>query len=388
MPDAAPEFHTSQEPSMTDTAKPRTKVLIIAHDARATGGVNNFLRIMRRRLRGRIDATRFSNGPRHNEKGKIRILARMAWDYARFVGVVSRKNFDVLHINPTFDMRSLPREVVFVWLSRIFSPKTKVVLFFRGWDWNAVSAVQDSPVRRKLFLTTLNKVDRVLLLSDTFKAGLVKLGVPGDKVFRTTTMFEGAVLRDVQATNIPKALQTLLFLCRFMPAKGGLEVIEAFSRIASNFPMARLVMAGDGPQRSALEAAAAASGFSNRITFTGYVGGVEKMTLLAEAGLFVLPTTHPEGMPNAILEAMAAGEVILTTAVGGISDIVIDRENGTILKSQDADELTEVLLSYLNDPERTAAIGAHNRQIAWSRWDAQIVSDGSGDHYMDLARGR
>jgi len=369
---------------MTHAKASLPRVLIVAHDARATGGVNNFLRIMRRRLRGRIDATRFSNGPRHGEKlkGKTHVLARMAWDYIRFAGLLLQRRFDVVHINPTFDMRSMPRELVFVWLTRAFSPRTKIILFFRGWDWKAVQATEESSLKKALFQASLKRVDRVLLLSETFKSSLVELGVPADRVFRTTTMFEGAVLKEVLAENPPKELRTILFLCRFMPAKGGLVVIEAFTRVAETYPDARLVMAGDGPQRAELEAAADASGVGNRIEFTGYVGGVRKMSLLASAGLFVLPTTHPEGMPNAILEAMAAGEVILTTAVGGIADVVIDQENGAILKGQDTDELTDVLTGYLSDPAKTLAVGAHNRQLAWSNWESQIVSDDIGDHYV------
>lgn len=369
---------------------PRTspRVLIVAHDAKATGGVNNFLRIMRRRLRGRAVATRFANGPRQGEGGKTQILSRMAWDYLRFAGLLIQRPFDIVHVNPTFDQRSLPRELLFVWLSRAVQPKAQVVLFFRGWDWKAVEATRRSAWKRSLFLGSLKRVDRVLLLSDTFKDALVDMGVSADKIYRTTTMFEGEVLKTVLEAGIEKQPQTLLFLCRFIPAKGGLEVIEAFSRIAPQYPESKLVMAGDGPQRAELEAKALETGVADRILFTGYVGGQRKMTLLAQAGLFLLPTTHPEGLPNAILEAMAAGSVIVTTAVGGIADVIVDKENGTILQGRNADELTTVLTDYLSQPEKIAAVGARNQQLAWSRWESQIVSDGIGDHYVDLVGAR
>jgi len=110
----------------------------------------------------------------------------------------------------------------------------------------------------------------------------------------------------------------------FCPPKGGAGTIAAFAQVARDHPQTRLIMAGEGPDRQRLEALVQELGLTERVDFAGYVGGETKMELLARARVFVLPTTHPEGMPNAVLEAMAAGDVIITTRSGGIPDVVED----------------------------------------------------------------
>ncbi|RYG55704.1 MAG: glycosyltransferase, partial [Alphaproteobacteria bacterium] len=287
--------------------------LIVAHDARAPGGVNNFLRIMRRKMRPRVASVRFANGRRHGEKGRWKTLRRLLWDYLRFAGLLRRRRFGVIHINPTLDLSSLPREMVFIWLAKIFQPSAKRMLFFRGWDWTALEAIERSSLKKKMFLATLHNVDAILLLSSRFKSALVRHGIAAEKIHVVSTMFEGDTLAAVQAKMPAKRPHLLVFMSRFLPAKGGGLVLEAFADILSDYPDAELVMAGDGPDRPRLEALRDALGVQARVQFAGYVGGERKMTLLAEASMFLLPTRHPEGMPNAILEAMAAGDVIIST---------------------------------------------------------------------------
>lgn len=364
----------------------KVRALIIAHDARAPGGVNNFLRIMRRRIRRRIDASRFANGRRHGETGKLQTLKRLLWDYVRFCVLMVRRKFDVVHLNPSLDMASMPRELVFVWLATLFRPSAKVLVFYRGWDWNALSAVKASGVKRKLFLATHRHIDRVLVLSTEFKQALVEMGVDGEKIFTHTTMFEGEVLGPALEAHQEKNWSQLLFMCRFVPAKGGRETLDAFADVLKRYPAAKLVMAGDGPERQALEEQAGRLGLGESVTFTGYVGGMRKMRLLAESGVFLLPTRHPEGMPNAILEAMAAGAVVISTPIGGIPDVLIDGENGVIMPGVETPALISAIETYLNDEAYARATGERNRAKAWATWESEVVSNRVADHYEALAQ--
>jgi glycosyltransferase involved in cell wall biosynthesis len=368
-------------------AQPRLRALIVAHDARAMGGVNNFLRIMRVKMRRRVDALRFANGRRHSETGKAATLKRLGYDYGRFAVLLLRRRFDVVHLNPTLDLSSLPREMLFAWLVKLFQPKAKVLLFYRGWDWKALEAIKASPWKRALFLASHRRIDRVLLLSSSFKSALIAEGIPGGKIHIVSTMFEGDKLRPVLARVAAKEPELVVFMARFLPAKGGAETIEAFARVALDHPQARLVMAGEGPDRPRLEALVEQLGVQAQVEFTGYVAGEAKMRLLARARVFVLPTTHPEGMPNAVLEAMAAGDVIITTPVGGIPDVVQDGLNGTLLPSPDPVRLEREIRRYLDQPQLAEDIAARNREKAWRLWESGVVADGIADHYTGLANG-
>jgi glycosyltransferase involved in cell wall biosynthesis len=363
--------------------KARLRALVIAHDARAKGGVNNFLRIMRRKMRPRVDVSRFANGRRHLERGKAATVKRLAHDYLRFAALLACRRFDVVHLNPTLDLSSLPREMVFAWLAKLVQPKAKVLLFYRGWDWTALDAIRTSRWKRAMFLATHRRVDRVLLLSSSFKEALVTEGVRARNIHVVSTMFEGDKLRPVLERVPSKDPQMLVFMSRFLPAKGGATTIEAFAAIAADFPGARLTMAGDGPDMPRLRTLARNVGLEDRIDFVGYVAGEMKMELLARARLFVLPTAHPEGMPNAVLEAMAAGDVIITTPIGGITDVVENGANGSLLPSPDATGVAGEIRRYLEDPELAAAIGARNSEKAWRLWESGVVADRITQHYID-----
>jgi glycosyltransferase involved in cell wall biosynthesis len=368
------------------TQKVRLRALVIAHDARAKGGVNNFLRIMRRKMRSRVDVSRFANGRRHLEHGRAQTAKRLLHDYVRFAALLARRRFDVVHLNPTLDLSSLPREMAFAWLSKLVQPKAKVLLFYRGWDWKALDAIRGSSWKRTMFLATHKRIDRVLLLSSTFKEALVADGVPAGKIHVVSTMFEGDKLRPVLDRVPSKDPAALVFMSRFLPAKGGAATIQAFAEIATDYPAARLTMAGDGPDMARLRALSHELGLDDRIDFVGYVGGETKMELLARARLFILPTAHPEGMPNAVLEAMAAGDVIITTPIGGITDVVEDGVNGCLLGSADATCVAREIRRYLENPELAAATSARNREKAWKLWESGVVADRIAQHYIDLTR--
>ena len=362
----------------------RPKALIVAHDARATGGVNNFLRIMRIKMRPRVEAIRFANGRRHREAGKVATLLRLLKDYGRFFVLLRSRALDVIHINPTLDLSSLPRELVFVWLARLARPQVKILMFYRGWDWTALRKIEGSWLGRRIFLASQARVDRILLLSSSFKAALVRDGVPAEKIHVVTTMFEGDALAPVLQAHPIKEEQLIVFMSRFLPAKGGGTLIDAFAGLSQRYPEARLIMAGDGPDAPRLKALVVQRGLADRVTFTGYIGGTYKMSLLARATLFVLPTTHPEGMPNAILEAMAAGDVVISTAIGGIPDVVEDGSNGAIIVANDVEALGAKITYYFDHPEETAEIVARNREKAWRLWESATVANRIADHYADM----
>lgn len=363
-------------------------VLVIAHDAKAMGGVNNFLRIMRRKLFGQVNATRFSNGRREGERGKFSALKRLVWDYSRFCGLIVSRRFDVLHINPTLDLSSLPRELVFPILSSVLSPSTKKILFYRGWDWKALEAIKRSPVKLALYKFAHRRLHRILVLSEEFRQSLIANDVPAEKVFVVSTMFEGDRIREaLQGKDISAPRRSIAFLSRFLPAKGGAELIEAFSRLRVDYPDLHLIMAGDGPSRVDWEQIAAQLELTDSVVFTGYVLGRAKMDYLVDAEIFALPTTHPEGMPNAILEAMAAGCAILATPIAGIRDVVRDGVNGTLISMVTVTSIEVALRDMLSDRAALRAIGRVNHDVAWQTWESGIVSNRIGQHYRDLAVG-
>jgi len=163
---------------------------------------------------------------------------------------------------------------------------------------------------------------------------------------------------------------------RLSPVKYQALLVDAFARACRDAGPAstrwRLVVAGDGPDRAALESRVASSGFAERVWMTGTRDDVP--ALMAGFDLFVLPSLA-EGISNTILEAMACALPVVATRVGGNAELIEPGRTGALVPSDDADAMAAVLREYAVDPRRVAAEGAAGRQrvVAHFSIDAMVA---------------
>lgn len=136
-------------------------------------------------------------------------------------------------------------------------------------------------------------------------------------------------------------------------------MIAAFAAAAGARPGLQLEIVGDGPERAALEAQAAAAHLSDRIHFHGFRPDVQDV--LAGADAFVLSSLS-EGTPMAVLEAMRARLPVIATRVGGLPQTVLDGQTGLLVDSGDVAALTDAMLSLANAPQRARALGEAGSQ--------------------------
>jgi glycosyltransferase involved in cell wall biosynthesis len=138
----------------------------------------------------------------------------------------------------------------------------------------------------------------------------------------------------------------------------GLDVLLRAAKVVEG---ARFVIAGAGAERARLESQAAALGVHERVQFLGHRADVP--ALLAAADAFVLPSLF-EGTPLALLEAMAAGKPIVTSAIPGTDEIVTDGETGLLVRAGNSDALADALRRIVAEPELRARLGAAARRRA------------------------
>jgi glycogen(starch) synthase len=116
-----------------------------------------------------------------------------------------------------------------------------------------------------------------------------------------------------------------------------------------------LVIAGDGPERDALQSLARSIGVAERVSFVGAIGRAELPALLARASAFVLPSRgEPFGI--ALLEAMAAGIPAVATRAGGVTDFAHDGENALLVDIDDVDAVARALRRLCTDSELRARL--------------------------------
>jgi glycosyltransferase involved in cell wall biosynthesis len=131
--------------------------------------------------------------------------------------------------------------------------------------------------------------------------------------------------------------------------------------VLREWPQIRFILAGDGEARPVFERQAAELGVRGSFDFLGRRDDIPDV--LASCDIAVLPS-RAEGLPNAVLEYMAAGLPTIATCVGGNPELVQDGVTGLLVPPQDSDALAGALLKLLRDEELSHRIGANGRRVA------------------------
>lgn len=140
-------------------------------------------------------------------------------------------------------------------------------------------------------------------------------------------------------------------------------LINAFAKIADEYPEMRLVIYGEGELRTKLETLADEKGLSGRIGLPGSIDNVAEM--IGRARIFAL-TSNTEGMPNSVIEAMALGTPVIATdcPCGGPAEIIRNGENGVLVPVGDAYALADAMREILSDKAFEKKLGENARTIA------------------------
>ena len=173
----------------------------------------------------------------------------------------------------------------------------------------------------------------------------------------------------------PAGPSRLLAVGRLVDVKGFDLLIDALAALSRARPGldARLEIVGDGPERAALERRVDAAGLADRVTLPGHLGPVALRERLRAATLFVLPS-RSEGVPLALLEAMAAGVPVLAADVGGVGDVLRAGLPECLVAPDDVDALAAGIAARLDDPEGRARSARAGLEVA-ARHDERNVVD-------------
>ncbi len=155
---------------------------------------------------------------------------------------------------------------------------------------------------------------------------------------------------------LPLEPPRLLCLGRLVPAKGHDVALTAFATLSRRFPALRLIVAGDGAARPALERQARALGIADAVDFLGWVAPAEVPALLNAATVVVLPSRR-EGLPLAAVQAALMARPLVATRVGGLPEVVIDGETGLLVAPDDAPGLAAAVARLLERPADAERLG-------------------------------
>jgi glycosyltransferase involved in cell wall biosynthesis len=164
----------------------------------------------------------------------------------------------------------------------------------------------------------------------------------------------------------------LLFLGRVERYKGVLELLEAVRTLvlSKDVPQFHLTVAGGGGALDEAHEWARSNGLEQWVTFAGWVGTDAVATILERADVFILPS-YTEGLPNAMIEAMATGLPVIVTPVGSIPDVVVSGQEGIVVPVGDVNALAAAMRWLIVDPDVRTRMGRQSYKQASSRFSVE-----------------
>lgn len=187
--------------------------------------------------------------------------------------------------------------------------------------------------------------------------------------------------------GLPADAPVVAVFSRLIPVKGLDYFLEAAARVAARAPEARFLVVGDNQAhnvgyRTTLERATARLGLEGRVVFAGW--RLDVPNLLAETTVSVLPSVIDEGLPNVVLEAMAAGVPVVATDVEGSTEALENEVTGLVVRPRDADALADAICRFLETPSLAARFGAAGRERVAQHFSIDRYVRETEALYLDL----
>jgi glycosyltransferase involved in cell wall biosynthesis len=157
--------------------------------------------------------------------------------------------------------------------------------------------------------------------------------------------------------------------------------------VHARLPQAQFLVIGDGERRAELEAFVNGHGLREHVRFVGWRADMPRV--YADLDVVAL-TSRNEGSPVSLIEALAAGRPVVSTAVGGVPEVVITGQTGLTVPPDDPAAFAEALLALLGDPRLAGRLGQAGRRHVYPRYDSsRLIDDVRSLYVRELAaRGR
>ncbi len=245
-----------------------------------------------------------------------------------------------------------------------------------GRPWSFTGHAHDIFVHDQDLAGKLNQADFSVTISGYNQKQLAARMMPQNRS-RLAVIHCGVLPADLPYTAAGREAAYIVGVGRLDPIKGFIHLVEACRLLKERGTAFTCDIIGDGPLRDTLQQAIDAAGLQAQVRLTGALPQQEVRTRINRATLFVLPSVlladgNADGIPVALMEAMACGATAISTRVSGIPELIHHEENGLLVSPGDAAELADAMARLLGDaPLRTRLAEAARRTIVQD-FDADI----------------
>ena len=309
-----------------------------------------------------------------DERGLGRWL-RLASSPFALAAAVLEHGAEIVHLNTSLNARAWWRDLVYLLVAKACG--ARVVLQVHGGALERFAYVLRPALRWPDVVVVLSRREHESWrrLAPEQAVALVPNGIDCDPY-----------LRHARTPPAPGDALRLVYMGRLAAEKGLEETIEGLAIARERGIAARLVVGGSGPEEARLRERVRKLALEAEVSFAGPVNG-NKPALLADSDVLCLPS-YSEGLPYALLEAMAAGVVPVVTRVGAIPDVVAEGAQGLFVPPRDAGAIADAIGELAADRERLARMGAACRRRIAAAYSIERVAGDFASLYSALCMPR
>jgi glycosyltransferase involved in cell wall biosynthesis len=285
--------------------------------------------------------------PTFVECPKVKNALVGVWSLLRYLCLLMTAQVALTHAHVA-QRTSFFRKAVFIYISLLFH--RPVIFHLHGHEFDKYYENQCGDRFKKIIRFLLDRSAYVVVLSSYWKDWISK--VTCNK--RIERVYNPVEIREYRVADASNSFN-LLFLGRLGERKGTYDLLRAVAALKGRYSGLQVLCGGDG-DTDAVDKLAEELGISSQVKLLGWVKGKDKERLLSEADALVLPSYH-EGLPMAILEAMAHGIPVISTWVGGIPEAIEDGREGILIAPGDVVALAVGIERLLKNPLLRKAMG-------------------------------
>ncbi len=345
----------------------KKKILIVGPDLSLPGGVAHHVNtLLSSPLSHDFELDYFKVGKSLND-GRVKIFIKFILSPIRFLWKMWKFWPDVVHLNPSFDLKSLIRELNIIALCKLYRRSTLVQ--FHGGDLTTFMRNDHLPIYLRLIF---NWASCLVVLTHIQKKPLLK-HCAEQKISVIPNMIDTSLFQWKDRSQ--NSQYRILYMSKIESKKGAVDVMDSIQFVLGRFSNVKFLFAGDGPDKEKLKLFCCKNRFEEHVKFFGYVHDQRKINFLCRGDIFLFPSHYQEGMPYALLEAMAAGLPVIATSTGGIPEIIEHNINGILISPGEPTKLSQAINKLLANHQLREEFGTKNRYKAETEYDIKVVCE-------------
>jgi glycosyltransferase involved in cell wall biosynthesis len=283
--------------------------------------------------------SQFQVGSEGRRESRREVMLRLLFSPLALAIRVLREKTQIVHINTSLDLKGYWRDLMYLAVAKTL--RCKVVYQIHGGALPA-QFFPNSPLLTSLLRRVLGWADVVVLLAKSEMHAYREFAPRACLVRIANCVPIEDAISGAESRNAGQQPLAVAYIGRLTTSKGILETIEAVRMLRERGVDTRLTIAGFGAAVEAIQRAVAAGQLADRVRLVGEVFGAAKRQLWAQTDVLALPT-YREGLPYALLEAMACGVVPVASPVGAIPDVVQDEVHGLLVPPRDPAAVAQAL---------------------------------------------